>query len=96
MEADVGQEVEEEAPSEESASKSEREETQILEELVYPFELTARMVKLYSDPVYNRENLGEAYPQVLLKLYRSLRFWREKPPVWLVNRVRDLLSLTKI
>lgn len=95
MEADLGEEIDD-SSAEESVTQQDRDDTQILEELVYPFELTARMINLYSDPAYNRENLGEAYPQVLLKLYRSIRFWREKPPAWLVNRVRDLLSLEKI
>ncbi len=61
-----------------------------LSEVVYPFELTDNLLNLYRDPVYNREELGDAYREVLLKMLRSAKYWRMDIPEWLIRRVKSL------
>ena len=74
--------------SEETTDRVDQEETQIIEELVYPYELTTRMTQLYADPLYKRLELGELYSEAMWKLLRSLKYWRLRIPNWLVGRLR--------
>jgi hypothetical protein len=71
----------------ETATKTEIDETQIIEEVVYPFRLTEGMLQQYQDPAFNRSNLGDAYVEVLVKLLRSAKFWRISIPRWLLDRL---------
>lgn len=89
MEADIGDEVEE--IPQESVSKTESDETQIIEELVYPYEMTARMMGQYEDPVFNRRQLADNYLSVLIKLERSIKYWRLTIPKWLISRIQNLI-----
>ena len=86
MEADTEADLPDGDAKEEEVSKTDSDETQIIEELVYPFELTRKMMQSYEDPVYNRDQLGNAYPEVIRKLLRSTMFWRMRAPVWLISR----------
>jgi hypothetical protein len=72
----------------ETASKTEIDETQIIEEVVYPFRLTDTLLQQYQDPAFNRSNLGDAYVEVLVKLLRSAKFWRISIPRWLLDRLK--------
>lgn len=89
MEAETEEELPADGEQGEEYSKTVSDETQIIEELVYPFELTRKMMQSYEDPAYNVDQLGDAYPEVLRKLLRSVRFWRMKAPVWLLSRVQQ-------
>ena len=81
---DVGEEPHEV----ETSSKIENDETQIIEEVNYPYNLTDMMLQQYKDPAFNRANLGDAYVEVLVKLLRSARFWHISVPRWLLDRLQ--------
>jgi hypothetical protein len=74
---------------EEHISKTESDEIQIVEEIVYPFRLTEKMLVDYEDPAYNRSHLGDVYQEVLVKLLRSAKFWRISIPRWLLDRLKS-------
>ncbi len=82
------EEVVTEDDSAETVSKTESDETQIIEEVVYPFTLTETLLQQYEDPAFNRSNLGDAYAEVLVKLLRSAKFWRISIPRWLLDRLQ--------
>ena len=59
--------------------------TPILEELVYPFELTQRLVR---DFAANKDSFRRVdLKLVLRKLYRSVKYWRLEMPKWLPGRM---------
>lgn len=66
-------------------------ETETLEEIVFPEDVTLRLLEYYHDPLYNREFLGSSYPELMIKLYRSVRRWRIECPKWLKIRVNSVL-----
>ena len=72
---------------EERVSKHESDDTQIIEELVYPYTLTLQLLDQYSDPLFKRDELGETYPQVMIKILRSCQYWRIAIPKWLGQRL---------
>ena len=90
MEVESGKGVEEDSEKSEFVSKNASDETQIVEELVYPFQLTLIMMEQYEDSAFNRENLGDAYSEILIKILRSVKFWGFPVPPWLPNRLGKL------
>ena len=52
----------------------------VMEELVYPYELTLEMLKQYKGCMFNAE--GTVLP-IMRKLHRSCVFWRTEVPNWL-------------
>ena len=59
--------------------------SQLIEELVYPFELTQKLVVDFKE---NRDNTQRVdLKLVLRKLYRSLKYWRLEVPKWLIRRM---------
>jgi len=64
-----------------------------LHEVVFPYELTERLLKIYEDPTYNRQYSVDVYREILLKLLRSVKYWRLDTPRWLPNRLRSLGAL---
>lgn len=84
MEGD--EEVLENTPEENKTS-----ETEILEEIVFPEDMTFRLLDSYQDPLYNREFLGDSYSELMIKLYRSVRRWKIECPAWLKIRVNSIL-----
>ena len=59
-------------------------EDMLIEELVYPYEITEELCRSYEREVFN-----SAIPlkPLLIKLYRSVKYWRLKMPPWLVRRL---------
>ena len=77
----------------EEVVEEETDEGVIEQELYYPFELTEQMLFDYEDPANNREHLGDSYGEVLMKLYRSAKHWKQNLPSWLRRRLKDLSLL---
>lgn len=86
MESAPGEEV----PEEEKGGSESTDEVMMLDELVFPYDLTLRLTNLFEDPVYKRDELGDAYGEFLLKLFRSVRYWRIPTPRWLSARLINL------
>lgn len=82
----------EEEDSEPVADES-LEDVEPLQEVVYPFTLTEQMLRLYEDPAHNRSYGVDIYREILLKLLRSVSYWRLDVPRWLTTRLRALRAL---
>jgi len=63
------------------------EEAIIMDDLVFPYQLTETMLVDYEDPAHNRENLRDGYGEIMTKLLRSAKYWRIAVPKWLPNRM---------
>ena len=60
---------------------------EILEELVYPYEMTHQMLEQYENPAFVVDRLDGSRQMIMMKLYRSCRYWRTPAPKWLVREV---------
>ena len=60
----------------------------IIEELVYPYDMTLDMLKQYK--TFSSMNLEHDMNIIFRKLYRSARYWRleQKQFAWLIKRLR--------
>ena len=89
MEADYGEEIDEVPPEEEEGGPA----AEPLLEVVFPYNLTEHMLELYEDPGFNRNYSVDIYREILVKLLRSVKYWRLNVPRWLPTRLRSLGAL---
>lgn len=83
MEASAGEDIPDTPPVE--------DEIEPLMEIVYPYNLTEQMVKIYEDPAYGRATIQiDIYREIMVKLLRSVKYWRQEIPRWLPQRLRTL------
>jgi hypothetical protein len=88
MEADYGED-----PPDEQEALEDADAAEPLLEVVYPYSLTEHMVQVYADPAYNRNYSVDIYREILVKLLRSVKYWRLDTPRWLPTRLRSLGAL---
>ena len=69
----------------ESGSDSSPDEVIMLEELVYPYDLTHSLLQRYHRTYFVAEFDMKL---IFRKLYRSCRYWRIKAPAWLREVIR--------
>lgn len=71
----------------------EHDDVEPLMEVVFPCNLTEQMVKTYEDPAYARHYSVDIYREIMVKLLRSVKYWRLDIPRWLPSRLRSLGAL---